>query len=72
MPDDRIKIVLSIPKDFSEKFTNFINNINLLNSDVEFPIIIEEVFNDKKMNFAAVPTDKKHKKEAEIENKDQT
>ena len=50
---DRIRIVLTIPKDFSEKFANFVNNINVLNSDIEFPILIEKISNIENLNEAA-------------------
>lgn len=62
---NRIKILLSIPEDFSEKFANFINNINAVNSDIEKPIRIEKIY--QKPKFAAVPK----KKEVTIESKDE-
>jgi len=47
--DGRINIVLSIPTDFLEKFTHFINNINALNSDRERPVRIRKMYyNNKK------------------------
>ena len=40
----RVKILLSIPADFIEKFTHFINNINALNSDKEHPVKVEKLY----------------------------
>lgn len=56
MSDKRIKIVISIPKDFKEKFSNMLHNVNLLNSTdkKELPIIVEEVVEDDD-EFAAIP-----------------
>ena len=42
--DGRINIVLSIPADFLEKFTHFINNINALNSDKERPVRVKKMY----------------------------
>ncbi len=40
----RVKILLSIPVDFIEKFTHFINNVNALNSDKEHPVKVEKMY----------------------------
>lgn len=56
---NRIRIVLTIPEDFAEKFTNFVNNINALNNDKNTPIIIERVNKIEKPKYAAVPKNKK-------------
>lgn len=53
MPE-RIKVLVSIPEDFSERFANMIKNVNALNSDSGTMIIIEEVINNKP-KIAAVP-----------------
>jgi len=47
--EGRVKILLSIPTDFLEKFTHFVNNINALNSDREQPVKVEKIYynNDK-------------------------
>jgi len=42
--EGRVNILLSIPADFIEKFTHFINNINALNSDREQPVRVEEPY----------------------------
>lgn len=42
--EGRINILLSIPVDFIEKFTHFINNVNALNSDREQPVRVEEMY----------------------------
>lgn len=66
MPN-RIQILISIPEDFTEKFINFVNNINAVNSDIEIPIQIIKTHNQK-LDFAAVPKSKKNSEET-IENK---
>lgn len=42
--EGRVNILLSIPADFIEKFTHFINNINALNSDREQPVRVEKPY----------------------------
>jgi len=42
----RINILLSIPIDFIEKFTHFVNNVNALNSDKETPVVVEKIYYD--------------------------
>lgn len=44
MEEGRVHIVLSIPADFLEKFTHFINNINALNNDREQPVKVEKMY----------------------------
>jgi len=56
MPN-RTFILLSIPDDFMDKFAGFVNNINALNSDKEYPIKIEKIY--KEPEFAAVPKNRK-------------
>lgn len=53
----RILITLSIPDDFLERFVGFLNNVNMINNDVDPPIIIESIIekDEKKNDYAAVP-----------------
>ena len=54
--EDRTFILLSVPSDFIEKFSGFVNNINMLNDNsIEHPITIEKVYFKKKPKFAAIP-----------------
>jgi hypothetical protein len=50
---DKINIVVSIPRDFKEKFLGFIKNLNMVNKNGELPITVEKIYIKKK--FAAVP-----------------
>ena len=53
---DRTFILLSVPSDFINKLTGFINNINMLNNNsTEIPIKVEKVYFKKKEEFAAIP-----------------
>ena len=68
----RIKILLSIPEDFKDRFFAFISNVNAVNTDrgtAQAPIRIEQVIHDKPKEPAAVPKIENGKGE-NIENKD--
>lgn len=54
---ERTFILLSIPNDFKDRFTGFVNNVNIINSDTEILIRVEKVY--KKTEFAAVPKKEK-------------
>lgn len=68
----RIKILLSIPEDFKDRFLAFVTNVNAANTDrgtPETPIRIEKVYNNSPPGIAAVPK-KENKKGDVIEGKD--
>ncbi|RLG45552.1 MAG: hypothetical protein DRN81_01150 [Thermoproteota archaeon] len=44
--EGRVKVLLTIPADFIDRFTHFINNINALNSDRDNPVKVEEMYYD--------------------------
>lgn len=55
---NRLKILITIPEDFRERFMNFVSNINAVNSDARFeglPVQIEEVYNNGPPEIAAIP-----------------
>jgi len=53
---ERTFILISVPNDFMEKLSGFINNINILNNNsIEPSIKVEKVFLKKKPKFAAIP-----------------
>ena len=42
-------ILISLPDDFAEKFINFVHNVNMVNTEIDPPIFIEEVFDQNPM-----------------------
>ena len=53
---ERTYILLSVPKDFMDKFIGFISNVNMLNDNsTEPPIKVEKVYVKKKQEFAVTP-----------------
>jgi hypothetical protein len=53
----RTFIIISVPDNFIQKLMNFLHNINAINSEIDPPIIVEEVFK-KKEDYAAVPKER--------------
>jgi hypothetical protein len=43
---DRVYILISIPKDFKDKFIAFLRNLNVINSHDKSPIIVQNVYTD--------------------------
>jgi hypothetical protein len=60
---ERFNILISIPQDFKEKFLGFINNLNMINSGKERPVIIERISLKKNPIYVAVPKELEEEEE---------